>query len=619
MFPDHWGLTGGAGHRRRDAGGDGAARGARGDGPDARQDRAVPGLLLRRDEDCRRRAPRREDAPPTTSSTSSTRPATTPAEELVCGEGRELRFFSPDETAGIDIAYNHREVLADFFASSAYALYLRGVPFGDAGRRRRDRAARALPRRARRRHALVRGADAGDRALGAARRDRRRPRSTATSSAAKRSTGCCSPNACSPPPTDACPQSRASACCSKGRAPAEPDRRSTADGAAARITDDRLRALIGESKHRAHLNYLYGVTVEEALQYAVELEVSKERLNVNIKDRALGRGGARPHLRAHLRPARAPSCSQSSATRRSSPNSPNISLAELREFMYWLFKFRVKNQEPARVASDTRKALAQLSAMEVADPPLRSASARNPPPEARRVLPHAVSVPRGVRLRAAMPYLQPCPRPHRHRPRVFVTRLLPGDAVARLARDADVDQWTDELPPPYDELVRRTAERRRHHLPAHGPHRRSAPRRRAAPARDLQRRRRLRQHRRRRRDRTRHPRRQHARRAHRDHRRPRVRADPRLRAPHRRSRALRARRALADVGSEPAARPRRARRDARHRRLRQDRPGRRPPRARLRHARAVHEPQPPSPMRSASASSSTRSCASPTSSACTCR
>jgi hypothetical protein len=32
--------------------------------------------------------------------------------------------------------------------------------------------------------------------------------------------------------------------------------------------------------------------------------------------------------------------------------------------MYWLFKYRVGTCEPARVASDTRKALAQLSAME---------------------------------------------------------------------------------------------------------------------------------------------------------------------------------------------------------------------------------------------------------------
>jgi glyoxylate reductase len=43
------------------------------------------------------------------------------------------------------------------------------------------------------------------------------------------------------------------------------------------------------------------------------------------------------------------------------------------------------------------------------------------------------------------------------RPHVFVTRRLPGDAVARLSQVAEVDQWPDELPPAYDELVRRTA------------------------------------------------------------------------------------------------------------------------------------------------------------------
>ena len=45
-----------------------------------------------------------------------------------------------------------------------------------------------------------------------------------------------------------------------------------------------------------------------------------------------------------------------------------------------------------------------------------------------------------------------------NRPRVFVTRRLPGDAVARLALEAYVDEWTDDLPPPYDELVRRAAQ-----------------------------------------------------------------------------------------------------------------------------------------------------------------
>jgi len=42
--------------------------------------------------------------------------------------------------------------------------------------------------------------------------------------------------------------------------------------------------------------------------------------------------------------------------------------------------------------------------------------------------------------------------------RVFVTRRLPGDGLERLAREADVDLWPDELPPPNKEMARRTAE-----------------------------------------------------------------------------------------------------------------------------------------------------------------
>ncbi len=41
------------------------------------------------------------------------------------------------------------------------------------------------------------------------------------------------------------------------------------------------------------------------------------------------------------------------------------------------------------------------------------------------------------------------------RPHVFVARLLPGDAVERLRAVADVDQWSDELPPPHDVLRER--------------------------------------------------------------------------------------------------------------------------------------------------------------------
>src|SRR5438034_7822975 len=42
--------------------------------------------------------------------------------------------------------------------------------------------------------------------------------------------------------------------------------------------------------------------------------------------------------------------------------------------------------------------------------------------------------------------------------RVFVTRRLPGDALARLVAAHEVDVWQGEMPPPPDELRDRAAE-----------------------------------------------------------------------------------------------------------------------------------------------------------------
>src|SRR5262245_31729408 len=43
------------------------------------------------------------------------------------------------------------------------------------------------------------------------------------------------------------------------------------------------------------------------------------------------------------------------------------------------------------------------------------------------------------------------------RPSIFVTRRFAGDALARIAEHAAIDQWTDDLPPLYEELTRRAA------------------------------------------------------------------------------------------------------------------------------------------------------------------
>jgi hypothetical protein len=126
------------------------------------------------------------------------------------------------------------------------------------------------------------------------------------------------------------------------------------------ISDEEFKRLIGEAKHKAHLNYLYGVTVEEALQLAVEEELHKERfshcgdhcapIDEEASSRIYGKG------RAELLQSFREECGL--------PQTDSIAYSDLKVFTYWLFKYRVRNCDRARVASDTRKALLQLSKME---------------------------------------------------------------------------------------------------------------------------------------------------------------------------------------------------------------------------------------------------------------
>jgi hypothetical protein len=124
--------------------------------------------------------------------------------------------------------------------------------------------------------------------------------------------------------------------------------------------EEEFKRIIGSAKHRAHLNYLYGVTVEEALQLAVEEEVHKgHRAHVGERHRWVDEevcrrvyGKARRELLAQFR------------QQRSLPEGDSISYSDLKAFTYWLFKYRLNNCDRARVASDTRKALAQLSEIE---------------------------------------------------------------------------------------------------------------------------------------------------------------------------------------------------------------------------------------------------------------
>ncbi len=124
-----------------------------------------------------------------------------------------------------------------------------------------------------------------------------------------------------------------------------------------RLTKGKFKKLIGSGKYHQYLNYFYGVTVEEALIQAVGEEVRKERRTSgynnepNLLNEVYRRiyGATKAILLKRFR------------REKGYPRPRSTSLTELKEFTYWLFKYRLEQCDKARVASDTKKALEQLT------------------------------------------------------------------------------------------------------------------------------------------------------------------------------------------------------------------------------------------------------------------
>jgi hypothetical protein len=124
-------------------------------------------------------------------------------------------------------------------------------------------------------------------------------------------------------------------------------------------SEEAFARAIGREKYRAHLNFQYGVTVEEALLLQAENELQKARslegprgepADVAAYERVYGKPFA--DLTAEYRVETGCALGE------------HVSQAEFAAFTYWCSKYRFRLAEPARVASDTRKALALLSRLE---------------------------------------------------------------------------------------------------------------------------------------------------------------------------------------------------------------------------------------------------------------
>jgi len=253
-------------------------------------------------------------------------------------EGQALRSFRPDELDDLAFAFRDREILADFLTSPEYRAICSGendalAQFsralddgGDWFSALLEAIARWGPREELvdgRRYRYLIGGEAFDWLLLAER-------------LCEEADG-------------AIPHDEREALLFRGRPPRELD-------------GEEFRRAVGSAKHRAHLNYLYGVIIEEALQLATEEDVLKEhRSRVwNAGKSAEGLVFERIYGKAHDELLAA------FRQERSLPPGDCLAYTDLKEFTYWLFKYRLHQCDPARVASDTRKALAQLSQLESA-------------------------------------------------------------------------------------------------------------------------------------------------------------------------------------------------------------------------------------------------------------
>ena len=145
------------------------------------------------------------------------------------------------------------------------------------------------------------------------------------------------------------------------------------------LAEADFQAGLGPSKYWAHLNFLYGVRVEQALQLAVERSLHKERGAVRFDharpepdDDLFARiyGAPQSQLLADFRDAH------------DRAHTDRIGQSELHAFTYWLFRRRLQRQDPARIASDTRQGLDMMRELEQARQRRRAlrAAAATPPP-----------------------------------------------------------------------------------------------------------------------------------------------------------------------------------------------------------------------------------------------
>ncbi|MCX6005167.1 MAG: hypothetical protein NT082_05795 [Chloroflexi bacterium] len=118
-----------------------------------------------------------------------------------------------------------------------------------------------------------------------------------------------------------------------------------------KLTEAEFKEILGPSKYRAYLNYLYGVLIEQALILANIYEVRKKSLVPLKPDDEMERAYCRIYRSGQEE------LLETFRKEMKYPRLKSITFSEMKEFTYWLFKYRVRKSEKPKIASDTKKAL----------------------------------------------------------------------------------------------------------------------------------------------------------------------------------------------------------------------------------------------------------------------
>ena len=122
------------------------------------------------------------------------------------------------------------------------------------------------------------------------------------------------------------------------------------------LDNHEIKNILGEERYRQLLNYFYGVTVEDSLQEVTATEVRKEGHGVRAHSEAFVTNEAFIRIyRKTQQDLLDLFCIEKDLDCQSA-----ISLSDIKEFTYWLFKYRLAHNDPEKSASDTKKALGWL-------------------------------------------------------------------------------------------------------------------------------------------------------------------------------------------------------------------------------------------------------------------